>query len=107
MLRAFILLPAPKARWAVKVRISLGAQRAPLEDRHEEGLVGHGPSLLHGLAAPIPDGTGRIEDHFPGKICNLSGSQTSFHGEQNDHVVSKRIPSRFGKQEEVVDLVRG
>jgi hypothetical protein len=34
------------------------------------------------------DGTGRLEDHFPGKICNLSGSQTSFHGEQNDHVVS-------------------
>ena len=58
-------------------------------------------SQLQGCA----NGTIRIENHLPREICNLSGSQASFHREQDDHAVSKRIPSRFGKQEEVVDLV--
>ena len=57
-------------------------------------------SQLQGRA----NGTIRIENHLPSEVRNLSGSQASFHGEQNDHAVSKRIPSRFGKQEKVVDL---
>ena len=40
------------------------------------------------------DSTGRIEDHLPREVRNLSGSQASLHREQDDDAVSKRIPSR-------------
>lgn len=58
-------------------------------------------SALQGWA----NGTVRIENHLPREVRNLSGSKASFHREQDDHAVSKRIPSRFGKQKKIVDLV--
>lgn len=38
------------------------------------------------------------ENHLPREIRNFSGSQASFYGEQDDHAVSKRVTSRFGKE---------
>ena len=51
------------------------------------------------------DSTGRIDDHLPGETCNLSRSEPCLHRKQYDDASTKRIASRFGKQEKVVDLV--
>src|SRR5271169_4140116 len=71
----------PKARWAVKVRIALGARRAPREEQHEEELFGHGASSPHGPSTPVQyrtDSTVGIERHLPGEICNLARSEPAF-----------------------------
>lgn len=58
-------------------------------------------SQLQGCA----NGTIRIENHLPGEVRNLGGSQASFHGEQERSRGRVEVQDRFGKQEEIVDLV--
>ena len=51
------------------------------------------------------DATFGIEHHIPGQVCDLSGSKTCLHGEQDDDTVAGWVTGRFGEQEQIVDMI--
>ena len=51
------------------------------------------------------DVAGRIEDHVPGQLGDLTGPQASLGGQQDDHPVAEGMPGAAGKNKEVVDVV--
>ena len=53
------------------------------------------------------DVAGRIEDHVPGQVGDLTGPQASLGGQQHDHAVTEVVPGATGKDEEVVDVTDG
>ena len=53
------------------------------------------------------DVAGRIEDHVPGQVGDLTGPQASLGGQQDDHTVTERMPGAAGKNQEVVDVANG
>ena len=50
------------------------------------------------------DVAGRIEDHVPGQVGDLTSPQASLGGQQDDHTVAERVPGAAGKNQEVVDV---
>ena len=53
------------------------------------------------------DAAGRIEDHVPGQVGDLTGPQASLGGQQHDHAVTEGVPGAAGKNQEVVDVTTG
>ena len=50
------------------------------------------------------DVAGRIEDHVPGQVGDLTGPQASLGGQQHDHTVAEGMSGAAGKNQEVVDV---
>ena len=51
-----------------------------------------------------PDGTGRIGDHLPRQVGDLTGPETGFCRQQHHDFVAHWLSGRLGKEEEVVDV---
>jgi hypothetical protein len=64
-------------------------------------------SLLGGIVWQFnygPDGAGRIGDHIPSQVGDLTGTETGLCRQQHHDLVASRVSGRFGKQEELVDV---
>ena len=46
------------------------------------------------------DVAGRIEDHVPGQVGDLTGPQASLGGQQHDHAVTEGVPGAARKNQE-------
>jgi hypothetical protein len=65
-------------------------------------LGGDIPQLNHRT-----DVAGWIEHHVPGQLGDLTGTEASLGGQQDDHTVTEGMPGATGKNQEVVDVAKG
>src|SRR5205085_4066152 len=55
----------------------------------------------------LRDTTVRIEQHWPGQLGDLAGSQPGFEGEQDHHTVTLRVPAVADSPQRGKDLLWG
>jgi hypothetical protein len=46
----------------------------------------------------------RVDNHLPGQVRDLSGTQTRFHRKQNDNAIADRVTGGLREEQEVFDL---